>query len=273
MYDLFERQLSKSRPAFATFYTNHVAAAMHRYWAATFADAPADMDHEWKLRYVAELPAAMGTFAGIFRRLLRWVHTHPEYVVIVAGSMGQDGIAAQKSYDFLTVSDGPRFCSALGLPDGAFTLLPAMAPCVSVEVAPEFRNSFRDQLTGMSIDGTPMIRDHRTFHPLCFDEQDGTFMLYVAIDDYAGPAVANVRDRDVPFAELGLGMMAHEDGVNCTAQHTAEGMLLVYDPRRKYQNGHERPEVLVTDIVPSLLDNFDVERPGYLEGEASLSFA
>jgi hypothetical protein len=33
-FDLFEKQLKTTRPAFSSFFTNHVASAMHRYWAA-----------------------------------------------------------------------------------------------------------------------------------------------------------------------------------------------------------------------------------------------
>jgi hypothetical protein len=35
-FDLFFKQLEITKPDFATFFTNHVASSMHRYWAATF---------------------------------------------------------------------------------------------------------------------------------------------------------------------------------------------------------------------------------------------
>lgn len=34
LFDIFAHQLRRSRPRFSTFFTNHVASAMHRYWAA-----------------------------------------------------------------------------------------------------------------------------------------------------------------------------------------------------------------------------------------------
>ena len=36
--DIFLYLMRHTRPDFATFHTNHVAAAMHRFWAATFPD-------------------------------------------------------------------------------------------------------------------------------------------------------------------------------------------------------------------------------------------
>ena len=36
--DVFVAEVSRTLPDFATFYTNHVAAAMHRYWAASFPE-------------------------------------------------------------------------------------------------------------------------------------------------------------------------------------------------------------------------------------------
>ena len=35
LFDIFARQLRRSRPRFSTFFTNHVASAMHRYWRPT----------------------------------------------------------------------------------------------------------------------------------------------------------------------------------------------------------------------------------------------
>lgn len=35
-FDIFMKQLESTRPGFATFFTNHVASSMHRYWAAAF---------------------------------------------------------------------------------------------------------------------------------------------------------------------------------------------------------------------------------------------
>jgi hypothetical protein len=47
MLDLFLNQVRETRPDFATFYTNHVAAAMHRYWAALLpGDYTEALDHE-----------------------------------------------------------------------------------------------------------------------------------------------------------------------------------------------------------------------------------
>ena len=41
LFDIFERQLRRTRPEFSSFFTNHLAAAMHRYWAA---HRPGDYD-------------------------------------------------------------------------------------------------------------------------------------------------------------------------------------------------------------------------------------
>jgi hypothetical protein len=40
-FDTFMAQLERTRPEFATFFTNHVASTLHRYWAARF---PGDYD-------------------------------------------------------------------------------------------------------------------------------------------------------------------------------------------------------------------------------------
>ena len=52
-FDIFMNYLDRTRPDMATFFTNHVASSMHRYWAALF---PGDYEQcefttEWKNTY------------------------------------------------------------------------------------------------------------------------------------------------------------------------------------------------------------------------------
>ena len=71
LFDIFARQLRRSRPQFSTFFTNHVASAMHRYWAA---HRPGDyerlgLDQEWIETFRDEVLWATGRAADMIERL------------------------------------------------------------------------------------------------------------------------------------------------------------------------------------------------------------
>ena len=98
----------------------------------------------------------------------------------------------------------------------------------------------------------------------------GFFHIFVQFDNYAGPREARIGERIEAFESLGLGLMAHEDGVNCTAQHVREGSLIVYDPRRKSLSA-ERPQVSVLDFLPSALKAMGAVTPAHARGEPSIA--
>ena len=60
-FDVFMTQLKRTTPDFSTFFSNHVASAMHRYWAATYpADyLDLDLDSDWLETHRDEIPWAM----------------------------------------------------------------------------------------------------------------------------------------------------------------------------------------------------------------------
>jgi hypothetical protein len=267
MLDLFIRQLERTQPDFATFYTNHVAAAMHRYWGATFAeDYERRLDAEWIATYRGEIVFAMEKLDRMVSKLKAFVDRHPEYTLVAASSMGQAAIPAEKTFEFLTITDLARFMSALGVAPDQWQARPAMVPCVCAVIADASRARVVDGLTSMSIGGRNVRRDKRPRGPASFDErEEGFFQFFVQFDNYAGPDEVTINSRRMALSEAGLGMMAHEDGVNCTAQHVPEGSLLVY--RADHLDGGRRADTRIStlEVAPAICDLFGVPRPAYMD--------
>src|SRR5664279_2999463 len=99
-FDVFDTQLRRHRPAFSSFFSNHVASAMHRYWAAGH---PADYDQlnlgeEWLAKYRGEVPWAMRRADDMIARLADFVQHNQGSELWIASSMGQ----------------GPTFRAAVG---------------------------------------------------------------------------------------------------------------------------------------------------------------
>ena len=60
--DVFCNLLKTTSPEFSTFYTNNVAAAMHRFWSAAFSDPSINegrLNDRWVQTYSLEIAAAL----------------------------------------------------------------------------------------------------------------------------------------------------------------------------------------------------------------------
>lgn len=274
MADIFDRLVARQQPDFATFYSNNVAAAMHRFWAATFPQDYPDfpLTEDWKSRYAGEIDHAMAQFSHFLRTLVRTAHRLGDYTVVVAGSMGQAAIPTQRTDHFLSISDLDRFMTQMDVPTGAWNARSAMVPCVSVTVDEPYRQVFRENLQDLTVSGAPMVHDRRPTHPVSWDEAEGGyFHVFIQFDGFDGEDTASIGERRFRLGELGLGLVAHEDGVNCTAQHIPEGALLVFDPtRRAAEQVHDRRELWTVDFLPSVLEHFGVPIPGYAQGRPRL---
>jgi hypothetical protein len=273
--DLFLYQLKKNKPHFATFYTNHVAAAMHRYWGAAFPTdySQGELDQAWIEKYGAEISFAMDKCDLMLSHLVSFINENPEYTLIVASSMGQAAIPATQTYRFLTIIDMSAFMKCVGVPDGGWELRPAMVPCCCVVIREEYRDVFVSNIDTLVINGEAIKQDRRPAGHLSYDERDGGFFqIFVQFDNYAGPSTASLMGKSINLSDLGLGFVAHEDGVNCTAQHVAEGSLWFYSKDASHDGGSVRKTISTLDVAPSILSFFAHEKPTYMRGSASIDF-
>lgn len=258
-FDVFLRQLKITRPAFATFFTNHVASAMHRYWAARFpGDYPPQefgLGRDWVTTYQDEIDFAMTRLDRCLARLLSFIQQRPEYALWVATSMGQAATTARPIGTQLYLMEVPRFMAALGVPPGDWSRRGAMAPDVNLIVAPQFVARFRAAVERLVIDGKPLVYQEKPggFFSLRFGHQD--------LGREQGGA--RMAGRLISVEELGLANVVIEEGSGTTAYHIPQGMLLIYEPNQVSQAG--RVQISTLDIAPAILRHFGVPVPPYMQ--------
>jgi hypothetical protein len=266
-FDVFMKQLTSTTPDFVSFFTNHVASSLHRYWAATF---PKDyekfgFDSDWVRTFSREIQFTMQKFDDMFGRLIRFVDAHPEYNLWITTSMGQAATTALPVETALLATDVPRFMSLLGIDASHWQRAPAMVPQLNVTIAGnDHAATFRKALAGFLVNG----------QPLRYREAEGNFF---SIDFghpnlHLAPPVVAYEGRTVAFAEAGLQTVAIDDKSGSTAYHVPQGSLLIYDPlRRGAKRG--RTQISTLDIAPTLLQNYAVPVPSYMRNPATLSNA
>lgn len=101
MWDAFSKLFDPIHPpAFATFFTNHVASAMHRYWNNLFPEDFGGNDCDRHLPYLATMRFAMKVVDRILAEAMDFCAVNPDLIVVFATSMGQgqSGAIIMKDY-------------------------------------------------------------------------------------------------------------------------------------------------------------------------------
>jgi hypothetical protein len=272
MSDVFFTLLKSYQPQFATFYTNHVAAAMHRYWNAAFPedDTSSPMPEQWRRDYAPEILEAMVSFDGILGRLKAWADTRRDTIVIIATSMGQKAAKHDQSKGGFTIRNMDKFLEAMGLERSQYRLRPAMSPCNGVVVDADARDLLKSKLDQFSIAGKRFVEGNKEVYPLSYGIYDQNFFsLFTYFENYAGEHIALIGNQRLSFEDIGFGFFAHEDGVGVTANHVKEGALVIYDPEA-LEIDQRRLTLSTTEIAPALLEHFGVQPLPYMSQRTGL---
>ena len=267
-FDAFMAHLGAAKPALATFFTNHVASAMHRFWGAAYPQEfeKLDYDQTWIKSFGAEIDAAMIAADRMLRRLKRFVDSRSDYALVVASSMGQAACSGVAMLNQLAISDLQKFLAVAGVPADTWVRRPAMHPHYSFEVRPEHAAAFEAGLQRMTQALSRMTAD-KDYTDISYERRGDFFHL--ALDVYnldAGRARLPLGDGFLPLADAGLGLMETDFQQGCTGYHVPEGVLLVYGVGFAPKN---MGEMSTCDIAPSILAMMDIARPGHMRKPVS----
>ncbi len=224
-FDAFRHLLRTRRPDYVSFFTNHVASVMHRYWRVAY---PGDFDGPGPVsssssRTPAPTPhrraidLAMQVVDRHLAGLLLFCREHG-YDLVIASSMGQAAIDRGAYAGELRVDDTYALCAALGIERPA-EVRPAMQPDTTLVFASAdaARRCIAQFERMRDPEGGPVLWTAQP--PL-----DGVVGLKV----HRSPvSVARghvlVDGLSVPLARAGLSAVWRDPG---TGYHVPEGVLL-----------------------------------------------
>lgn len=265
-FDIFMKQLETTKPAFTSFFTNHVASSLHRYWAATFPEdyETFGYDDEWVETFRNEIDFTMSKADEFISRLIRFVNANPSYTLWIATSMGQAATEALPLETQLYITDPTKFMQAMGLEAVEWSLRPAMLPDFNVAVSPAKREQLKQHLDTLRIAGKPV---HYKV------EESGFFNIILGQPNlYKEPPVADLDGRTIEFSDLGLKNVEIDDKSGSSAYHIPQGCLLIYDPRDpSLKTRAGRVQISTLDLAPAILKNFSVPIPEYMKVPPTLA--
>ncbi len=128
-FDVFWKHFLKYQPKLTTFFTNHVAGMMHRYWKDTFPE-----DFGLELKDINKFNSksiykAMDIADEQVGKLIKYCDKNSSTLLIMS-SMGQESIEWGEYLSEIIISDEKKLLKSLKLSTSKYSLFPAMHPDV-----------------------------------------------------------------------------------------------------------------------------------------------
>ncbi len=251
-FDVYCKLLSREKPAFSTFFTNHVASSQHRYWAALF---PKDYEklqynQDWINTFSNEIIFTMDKTDQMLSRLAGFVNRNPDYQLMFTSSMGQDAVECEPIETQLYVTDHSKFFKLFGMDQADFSFLPSMLPQFNYKVKDPAK--FQSAINQLTVNNANV--QFRVLGESRFSIDLGHQNLKETEIRWNGQVI--------PLDATGMENVIIEDKSSATAYHIPGGHLFIYHPSFQ-KSDISATEIPTTEIMPGILRNFGVGVPSY----------
>ena len=217
LFDGFLSFLKKTKPDFSTYFTNHVAASMHRFWEAYY---PRDYkklihNHSWINRYKNEIPLAMKSTCNYINKLTDFVNENSDYELWILSSMGQSACEGYESQtQFWSIENLNIFIGNIVGEELFIEVGPSMVPLYSINSNEAIIEKIVKSFEMISTNATIKLRT-RTKSSLSFYFYSNRTNIYFK----KGNSAINVG---------GLSLKQIKENTSCSAYHVPEGIFFRY---------------------------------------------
>ncbi len=257
-FDLFTKYLIKEKPLFSTYFTNHVAGMMHRYWIYLFESEINNADKNISNFYKHSLIKSMDIVDIQLKRLLEISDLY-NYNVIVTSSMGQKTRKNISQDNDICLTNLTKFCISIGLNPKLYSELPAMQPDVCIKCSTkEALEKLRINIKKIKdLNNKNIIKER--YEPIDLNLNISLLMTEKLSENNK----VLINGSQKVLAEGGLKIVKRDPG---TAYHCPEGSLFTFGDinLNSLFRGIMNPTIDTTKIAPLILDYFDVEIPSYM---------
>ncbi len=250
-FDVFWKHYLKYQPSFSTFFTNHVAGMMHRYWSSTFPEDFNILDEQVDPFHSKSIFKAMDIADRQITQIVKYCDKNQSNLLVIS-SMGQKAVDRGVYLREIFLNDESKLLKILNLPFEEYKILPAMQPDIVfdckyqsslkkiIKLIPEIVDKEGNQLIklryepvglrvnfSLQIETKAMVNNEEIFNPIT--------KKYNKIEDY------------------GLKFITRDKG---TAYHSKDGILLAYG---KYVSNFNFQNIDLLDtceIKPKIIEFF-----------------
>lgn len=225
LFDAFMSCLIREKPDFCTFFTNHVASSMHRFWEASFPnDYKAQINTDgWIKTYKNEIKFSMRSTAYFLNQLTNFVDEHDDYELWVLSSMGQEAVQNYEPEDFFwDISSCKKFLSSLCKEELIVKENPQMIPHYSITADSNIINKIVYRLKEIESNSKFWLRSRdKNSLTLFFDASNLDKLIF---KDKLTNEIIKVK---------GLKKRIIRENTGSSAYHTPHGILYMYGKNTK----------------------------------------
>jgi hypothetical protein len=247
-WDVFRKHFKTARPpALSTFFTNHIAGVMHRYWSDVFPEDFAGRKPRSGKSQEPLMRFALGVLDEMLGDVLAWTRQNPALVVIFASSMGQDAVHRDYHEGVEVLVDRlPVLLAHAGLGADHYRSLLAMVPQVAIEVPDAERRASARAALESAVAG----QGHHFI-----DVQEIGLTLSITVHTPPRDAIdadrVAIAGRELTWSSAGLRCEPIDPG---TGYHVREGVLAAYVAANKSGLSQDRAIVRADALKSWMLD-------------------
>lgn len=251
-FDIFQDALKTSKPDFCTFFTNHVAGMMHRYWKYTFTeDFGIELKTDEDCFHAESIGYAMDIAEAQIAWLMKYVDSNCGRLML-ATSMGQEAIDRGEYLGEWRITNVPQFLRAISWTAPVQDLM-AMQPDFNFGFETESAAVQFLQATGHLVDaqGCSIWKSaQRIGKTVNLGLAPSAVALSTGEVYLAAP---NTQKNKLKIANLGIEFLKRDPG---TGYHQPRGVLIIYG--HSIQPDDSRREIDLTEVRPMILEMMGV---------------
>lgn len=255
-FDPYFNQLNKYKPSFSTFFTNHLAGMLHRYWYDFY---PEDFENKPRKKSIFKKDSILKALdiADIQIKKLLFFSKKYNYNLWIASSMGQGAINRGKYKKEIYLKNPNQLINTFKLNKKDYDFMPSMYPDINLKCNNE--ESLKIILRKIN-----HLVDYKNNPLLKLRYRPTSFKINLIIDNNCKLNQNNFllfNDEKISLDEIGFESFERDIG---TGYHIPEGILLSYG-NKSFNLLKKYSKIDTTSMAPLILKFFNLEKEHYMK--------
>lgn len=256
-FNIYLKYLYKYKPSFSTYFTNHVAGMMHRYWKNLFPNDFGLQKNQIDSFHSKSITRALDLADKNLRELIKFSNKY-NYNLLVISSMGQDAIDRGKYIPELVIRDFQKLIYKMDLETQNYKLLPAMQPDYCIESKnKKSMEKLRKKIKFLTDNNDKQLLIER-YQPVGLKIN----LSLKHFDSISKSKVCKFANTSYKIYDFGFELISRDIG---TGYHIPEGILCWYGDQSLSIKKYIKGKIDICRISPTILKIYGIKIPNYMQ--------
>ena len=249
-FDFYSKLIKKNNIGFSTFFTNHVAATMHRYWKDAYDKSKLDLN---KKTFNSNL---INESMQLVDKQISYLYNFSKknnYELWIISSMGQDSIDRGDYIPETILKSFNKLIKSLNLKLNFYELMPAMQPDICIKC----KNKNALNKLEKSLEN---LLDLENNYLLDYRYKTTSLSINLSIStsiSLSKNKKLKYRDQIYKLEDFGFDIINRDPG---TAYHISDGIFIGNDPNNPYLKKFKNKTLNTSMIFNLILKNYGINQ-------------